>query len=306
MFSDNTASSIRFPSSANLLIDSQDRNNLTTTKSTDFIISKNENTMAGYFTRFAICEVVINYSIPNISAFYDTNTLSITLGTQTEEIELLDGNYDVDSLMDSIKNRLNSGSDQIPPNPAQNLFPNIEFNWDGLPGKYNFIAEDVTNPALPNPQTFIINDTPLARMLRLTRNINTIDHYVINPYLMPPQLRYIDFVCNNITYQQGLKDAATCRVVRDVLYRWNFGWSEVYTIDAAGYSINQGYLPFVQRRYLSFPKQVFWNTTQPLGQLQFQLYNSDGKIIDVNLDTTQNIEEKVSLEWSMGVLVSEQ
>jgi len=306
MFSESIATPIRFPSTANLLIDSLDRSNLITTTSTNFSINKAENILAGYFTRFGVVEMVLNYSIPNISLFYGTNTLSLTVGETTQVITVPDGNYDVSALMDEIKNILNVGSDEEPPNPGGNLFPNIEFSWFGLPGNYSFGAEDFTNPADPVPQDFIINDTPLARMLRLTRGVALPLHAVQNPYLIPPQLRYLDFVCTNITYQQGLKDGNTSRYTRDVLYRWNFGWDNVYALDDAGYPINQGYLPFVQRRYLNFPKQVKWDTAQPIGQLNFQVYNSNGEIVEVNIDTTQNLESKGSLEWSMGLLVSEQ
>jgi hypothetical protein len=306
MFSESMASPIRFPSTANLLINSLDRSNLISTTSTDFSINKNENILAGFFTRFGVVELVLDYSIPNIALFYGTNTLSITVGTTTQVITVPDGNYDVSAVMDAIKNELNTGSNETPTNPSANLFPNIEFSWFGLPGNYFFGAEDLTTPASPIPQDFIINDTPLARMLRLTRNSAQPLHAVQNPNLLPPQLKYLDFVCTNITYQQGLKDGSTSNVVRDVLYRWNFGWDNVYILDDAGYPINQGYLPFVQRRYLNFPKQVKWDTAQPIGQLNFQVYNSNGEIVGVNIDTTQNLEGKGSLEWSMGLLVSEQ
>ena len=306
MFSESMASPIRFPSTANLLINSLDRSNLISTTSTDFSINKNENILAGFFTRFGVVEIVLDYSIPNIALYYGTNTLSITVGEITHIITIPDGNYDVSAVMDAIKNELNKGSNETPTNPSANLFPNIEFSWFGLPSNYNFGAEDLTNPGSPQTQDFTINDTPLARMLRFTRNSAQPLHAVQNPNLMPPQLKYLDFVCTNITYQQGLKDGSTSNVVRDVLYRWNFGWDNVYTLDDAGYPINQGYLPFVQRRYLNFPKQVKWDTAQPIGQLNFQVYNSNGEIVSVNIDTTQNLEGKGSLEWSMGLLVSEQ
>ena len=80
MFQESSAMPIRAPSTANLLIDSQDRNNLTTTQSTDFTITKQSNILAGFFTRLGVVELVLNYSKPNISPEYNTDTLSITIG----------------------------------------------------------------------------------------------------------------------------------------------------------------------------------------------------------------------------------
>jgi hypothetical protein len=140
-------------------------------------------------------------------------------------------------------------------------------------------------------------------MLNIKRGSSNVSYPIISPYLLPFELTYFDFVCSNITYQQGLKDATTSNATRDVLYRWNFGWSEVYVLDGDGYPINQGYLPFVQRRYLNYPKQVKWDTQQPLGQLNFQLFDRQGSIIQVPANASDG---KGGLEWSMTLLVSEQ
>lgn len=295
---------IRAPSTANLLIDSQDRNNLASKQSTDFTITKQANILSGYFTRLGVVELVLNYSKPNISPEYNTNTLSITVGASTQIITLVEGNYTVYTLMNSILAELNAGSDLPVPNPALNLFPNVEFVFAGDPAQLSFAA--VLQPA-GTPENFTINDTPLARMLGLAIGIagGSPIYPITRPNLIPLQLRYLDFVCTNITYQQGLKDASTSNYTRDILYRWNFAWDNVYTLDADGYPINQGYLPFVQRRYLSFPKMIKWDTQQPIGQLSIQIYDANGSIVRVETqddpDTTLG-----NLEYTLGLLVSEQ
>lgn len=304
MFQETQAMPIRNPSTANLLIDSQDRNNLASTQSTDFTITKQANILAGYFTRLGVVELVLNYSKPNISPEYNTDKLSITVGASTQIITLTEGNYTVYSLMNKILAELNAGSDLPIPNPALNLFPNVEFSFAGDPGQLNFGAE--LQPA-GTPENFTINDTPLARMLGLAIGIvGGIPLYPITrPNLIPLQLRYLDFVCAQITYQQGLKDASTSNYTRDILYRWNLGWDNVYLLDQDGYPINQGYLPFVQRRYLSFPKMVKWDTQQPIGQLSIQIYDANGVIVRV--ETQNNPDTTIgNLEYSMGLLVSEQ
>jgi hypothetical protein len=302
MFQEQSAMPIRNPSTANLLIDSQDRNNLANTQSTDFTITKQANILAGYFTRLGVVELVLNYSKPNISPEYNTDKLSITVGAQTEIITIPEGNYTVASLFTAILVLLNAGSDLPIPNPALNLFPGVIFGFTGPLGALYFFS-DVPGPGAPPP--FVINDTPLAQMIGFQINSSDIRQEIIKPYLIPLQLRYLDFVCTQITYQQGLKDASTSNYTRDILYRWNFGWDNVYTLDPDGYPINQGYLPFVQRRYLSFPKMVKWDTQQPIGQLSIQIYDASGAIVRVQ---TQNARDPTlgNLEYSMGLLVSEQ
>jgi len=301
MFQEQSAIPIRNPSTANLLIDSQDRNNVASTPSTDFTITKQANILAGYFTRLGVVELVLNYSKPNVSFEYNTNILSITCNGSTQAINFPTGNYTVNNLFQYLLEELNSGSNLTPPNPALNLFPNIEFELSGLPGSLSLFAFQAAGPS----QTFTINDTPLARMLNISINQNFAQYPILRPNLIPPQLRYLDFVSSQITYQQGLKDASTSNYTRDILYRWVFGWDNIYLLDGDGYEIKQGYMPFSQRRYLSFPKFVKWDTQQPIGQISLQVYDINGKIVQSDTITARN-DSIGNLEYNIGLLVSEQ
>ena len=302
MFQEQSAMPIRPPSTANLLIDSLDRNDVFNTQSTDFTITKQSNILSGYFTRLGMVEIVLNYSIPNISSAYKSNTLSITIGEDTQIITIPDGNYTVQSLMTEILALLNVGTDATPSDPANNVFPNVDFVFSGSNGRLVFGAIDDNTG---DPVNFMINDTILSRMLGVQIGIDTVLYDIDKPYLIPSQLRYLDFVCTNITYQQGLKDASTSNTTRDILYRFNLGYDSPPILDGDGYPINQGYLPFVQRRYLNFPKMVKWDTQQPIGQLSLQVYDANGKII--NVQTQADINPVYgNLEYSIGLLVSEQ
>jgi hypothetical protein len=302
MFQEQSAMPIRPPSTANLLIDSLDRNDVFNTQSTDFTITKQSNILSGYFTRLGMVEIVLNYSIPNISSAYKSNTLSITIGEDTQIITIPDGNYTVQSLMTEILALLNVGTDATPSDPANNVFPNVDFVFSGSNGRLVFGAIDDNTG---DPVNFMINDTILSRMLGVQIGIDTVLYDIDKPYLIPSQLRYLDFVCTNITYQQGLKDASTSNTTRDILYRFNLGYDSPPALDGDGYPINQGYLPFVQRRYLNFPKMVKWDTQQPIGQLSLQVYDANGKII--NVQTQADINPVYgNLEYSIGLLVSEQ
>ena len=115
-------------------------------------------------------------------------------------------------------------------------------------------------------------------------------------------IKYLDFICPQLTYAQDLKDATTGDgvITRDVLYRWNLSWDDNGNItDANNYTIYQGYNTFISRRYLSFPKQIRWDTNLPIGNLQFQVYTDTGVLVQ------DFIRTEGAFEWSINILVSE-
>jgi hypothetical protein len=94
--------------------------------------------------------------------------------------------------------------------------------------------------------------------------------YPKSPYIMP--FRYIDIICDQLTYCQDVKDSATKRPAGDVLNRWHFGWSAPSTNDKYGFPILQGYQCFTERRNIGFPKQIKWDPLQTVANLTFQSY----------------------------------
>ena len=118
------------------------------------------------------------------------------------------------------------------------------------------------------------------------------------PKLLP--YTYIDFVSNSLTYNQALKDATTNAVSNNVLYRWYFANDNVpQVLDAYGYPIYQGYQRFIARRALPYPKQIRWVSNQPIGQIQFQVYSSQGTVLS-SAEVAGG-----EFEWAMTLLVSE-
>jgi hypothetical protein len=286
--SDNAASSIRFPSTANLFISSADRNNDNYPSASDFVIQKNENILAGYFTRFGMVEINISWFLPNISALLENNTITVTLtGQPAFSVVFPDGFYSVASVANLLVINLN------------NQFGPGTFSLVGTDGLYS----------LTSATTFLIDDTSLARDMSFTTSVTNPTPVLSNnfyfPYLIPSEYSQLDFVCTNLTYQQGLKDADTASISRDVIYRWTMGWDDEPRLDSLGYPILQGYTSFNTRRYLSFPKQIRWGRDQPLGQLSFQVYGADGKILRFPGDTVY-AGQSAFWDWGMAMLVSEQ
>jgi hypothetical protein len=114
------------------------------------------------------------------------------------------------------------------------------------------------------------------------------------------QFKYLDFVSNQLTYNQELKDSSTSLQQRDVLFRWYLTQQPSPYPDKYGFPIYPTYAPFYERRPIAFPKQIKWSNNQPIGQIQFEVYAQDNAVINnyVLLDSE-------GYDWGMTMLVSE-
>lgn len=271
MQEDKKGVTVRFPSTANLLIDSTDR---TTGNSTDFSIALRQNILSGFFTRFAVVEVIMDWCVDNVSAATDNNIFSFNDDKSDFSVTVPDGHYTVATLLAELVALLNAAGSVV---------------------TFSIGGDTVANATLKGNSNFIVHLTNLSRELNIASEVSGLEFPISCPNISP--YTYVDIVSQQLTYCQDLKDATSNQVNRDVLYRWYFAWDGVAPIDTLGYPINQGYLPFVQRRYLSFPKQIKWDNIQPIGQMAFQVYDSQGNLLDVG---------KGDMEWKMSILVSEQ
>lgn len=85
---------------------------------------------------------------------------------------------------------------------------------------------------------------------------------------------FVDLVCDQLTANQGLKDSDSGDIQRTMLCRL---W---LTPDAfTGNVANLGSAPILVHRTFPFPKQIKWNANQPIGNLKFQVYDSQGYIL---------------------------
>lgn len=272
------ATPIREPSTANLLIDSIDRTE--GVGSADFTITKKQNILNGFFTRLAVVEVVLDWCIPNINPAFFNDVLTYLVGDTSYSITIPEGHYTIARLLNTIKTELN----------VQSIAEGLGITWS-VTGN---VSDDgyATLSASGDEVSFPVS--PLQTQLNLASEIFANDFPVDCPAVLP--ITYLDFTCDQLTYNQELKDEATNLTTRNTLYRWVFAWDGPSPTDSLGYPIFQGYLPFRTRRYLAFPKQIRWETNMPIGQLNFQVYDSQGELVP-----TQTGE----MEWNMLLQVSE-
>lgn len=275
-------------STANFCVDSLDRVNFGTAPSSDFIINKKQSLFNGFFTRFAMNEIVLDWCIPNVSQYTGNNTLTVvTAGPVTTLVTIATGHYTVADALDSLVVALNTA---LGPNTFR-LEDKFGAAWvTGTSYGPVYLATTAGG-------NFTILPSPLQEQLNLKANTPGNAFPVTCSKLLP--YYYIDFVCSQLTYNQDLKDNSTAPQNRDILYRWVFANDNVpQALDRYGYPIFQGYQPFVIRRYLSYPKQIAWNNIQPLGQVAFQVYTSDGDL----LNPAGLLGE---MEYQMNMLVTE-
>ena len=257
------ATTIRQPSTANLMIDSFDRE---TPNPWNFQITKNQALQNGFFSRIATTEVVLEWGNPNISAELQNTLISIDIsGTGantfvgTVPITLGTGFYTVAQALERWCSQLNDLSGTT----GTGFRPLVYF---GLPG----VASTGGVWRITAPGTLLALQLGLPYF---TTDTFAPAHFLGTPDLRP--YRYLDFTSSQLTYNQDLKDNSTALIERDVLCRWYFAWDTPPELDTLGVPILMGYVPFKARRLYNPPKQIKWDPTQPLGNLSFEVFYSD-------------------------------
>jgi hypothetical protein len=117
---------------------------------------------------------------------------------------------------------------------------------------------------------------------------------------------FVDIVCNQLTQNQSLKDADSGDISRTMLCRV-FLTPDGFTGNVA----NLGSNPILVHRAFPFPKQIRWNANQPIGNLSFQVYDSQGYILTTlegltgTMENPPNFYDSDMGDWTMTLLVSE-
>jgi len=305
----------RPPATANFFVDSVDR--VLGGGAGDFTINKSESLFNGFFNRITVNEIVLDWGVPNIAPYWKNNTISITnlaAGGSTQTITLPQGFYTVVDLLGELVTQATAAfvGDPIP----------ITFSATMTNGTVLLIAD----------QNFQINWNfgikELARLLFVPPQLNVpitgaTGVAPSSPFLLGT--RYVDIVSQQLTYNQELKDNTTAQIRRDVLYRWYFAQDNVpleydefplsipaiapapavTVLAKTNLPVLQGYTSFVQRRTPPFPKQIRWSPEQPIGQVSFQMYDDQGRLMDMRNFSPGGGEEGANLNFQMSLLLSE-
>ena len=317
---EDRGTTVRPSSTANFYVDSLDK--VPADSSGDFLINKNQALFNGFFHRLAVSEVVMDWGLPNIAEWWGNNFLTVCLNTgsptaTTYTITIDQGFYSVLEVLNAIVTKLNTLIGGAPTfsvgtSSAQvGLLATSEFciyqpltntdavipagtkpNYDPAYylGRGLFSSDQMYTGALPAPIVAPQFDTTQV---------------IVSPLILGT--RYVDIVSPQLTYNQDLKDSTTSTQVRDVVYRWYFAWDTQSQVESlAGpptvfpFYVIQGYKGFNQRRALPYPKQIRWESSQPIGQVSFKSYDDRGRLID-----TSKFTPRGNYQFQMSMLLSE-
>jgi len=257
----------RPPATAQLMVDSADRPSPTTSSPFDFQITRTQSILNGFFTRVSATEVVLEWSGINVGGEL---ILDVSGASSRQNVEInVVGNYTMAGLLDTLVETYNSFTQGSTPNTTRPVGTtlNVGYNIGG-------VSLDLSGGK------FQVVSSPLAIQMGIQIGLGLSPYQPINeiPDLRP--YRYIDFVCNQLTYPQQLKDASTQPITRDILCRWYFAEDSPENLDKYGFPILQGYTPFVRRRIFNPPKYIKWDNNLPVGNLSFQVYDPTGNIVE--------------------------
>lgn len=277
------ATPIRYPSIANLMVDSEDRNRTTYLYASDFQITKNNSLLNGFFTRVGATEVVFEWATGNVGG--ENGAFEYIVGGATYIFNLA-GFFTGEELINAIVANANTFTLITGLTWAANATEGggAIISVTGAPGIVFSLTAGVILQLTATTDQFA-GTLPGGGVLNFDINSETVDLR---------GTRYIDIVCNQLTNNQSVKDASTAQNSRDVLVRWYFAYDNQSPVDAYGIPILMGYTPFVLRRLYNPPKQIQWQTNIPVGNLSLQLYDDKGKIATVSEETNYLMTLQIS------------
>ena len=280
---------IRQPATANLMVDSKDRD-ASSPSPWDFTITRKNQLINGFFTRVGTTEVVLEWCDGNIYEGNSASTVDISgsaVRNNEEVIQLtLGGFYTVADALEELTKVIND-----------------------LSGTTGVSVAVVTGQGIPYLNVtgghLLFNSGSGGLVEAL--GISPLDVDATSFFIECPDLRhyrYLDFVSSELTSVQNVKDSSTAPFVRDVLCRWYMVEDQQELEDELGFPILMGYKSFRRRRLYNPPKQIKWEQNYPVGNLSFQVYASDGLLpVSVALGTINAVPSKS--QWLMTLQLSE-
>lgn len=279
---------IRYPSVANLMVDSADRNASVYKYANNFNIQRPYSLLNGIFSRIATTEVVMEWNTPNITGVPEFGLFTYApfyyswqaIAPEKVKLEVPQGFYNVASLLDAIVAQLNTQT------PTSLITYTITTSTEGLALVASGAGTGFTT-LRDDPVNVAGGCIPfIARLFNGPLGVgDSTDSgfFAVSSAVDLRKYRYVDITSNALTYAQKVKDASTAPLVRDVLCRWYFDYDEQNMLDNYGYPILMGYSQFAIRRIYNPPKQIMWDTNLPVpGVIDFAMYAPDGKFADTN------------------------
>jgi hypothetical protein len=296
---------IRQPSTANLMIDSTDA---TGGNASSFAITRNASIMNGFFTRLGVTEVVLDWNIPNIATALGNVTFTISAPVALS-VTIPAGLYTIAQCLEAIAFNLTTAIQALGA-PYANSYFAITQSTLVTPG-ITLVDSSLTRLVFwtggSGSQVLTAFTTVQTTLLSQLGGIAGVANATIGqPFANTANLqstRYLDFISPDLTYCQSLKDNSTqvTGAGRNVLCRWYMAYDNPAPLDKYGFPIQMGYAPFSVRRIFSPPKQIKWEPNLPVGNINLQVYNSDGTL----QFSGNGAQGSAGFQWLMTIQFSE-
>jgi len=280
----------------------------------NFQITKNESMMNGFFTRLALTEICFPWAVGNINTKTSSVLFNYSIGGVAQPqvtLSLPYGFYKPSEIATALQAAIraidvpnlgafvvNYGASNIPRFVFLRGNPAITFSFSPLP------SNSVVYP-FPNTSKQLFDLLGLDTF----RAGTLIGGAITGGFTLCQAFRYIDIVCNQLTYNQALKDTMSQTVARDTLCRLYVGdgpFTGTSTLSPLDPDFcPPGCAPFVIYRQFTNPKFIRWLPNQPVqGNLQFQVFDDAGDQFG-DLGPSVANPRLFEANWSMTLLVSE-
>lgn len=316
----------RSPAYAILAIDSEDRfkNYVEQRNSSvgsyndspyNFQITKNESMMNGFFTRLALTEICFPWAVGNVNQKTNRMLFNYSIGGVAQPQALLKlsyGFYRPSEIAAELQRQIRAvatdlsgfqvgyGASDIPNFAFLRGNPAVQFSFSPMPSNTS---------AYPFPNTTKQLYDLLGLDVSRAGTETVLKTNVISGFTFCQAFRYIDITCNQLTYNQALKDTMSQSVARDTLCRLYVGdgpYTGTSTLSPRDPDFcPPGCAPFVIYRQFTNPKFIRWLPNQPVqGNLQFVVYDDAGdQFGDLGPEVVN--PRLIEANWSMTLLVSE-
>lgn len=239
-------------------------------------ISSRQNFLSGYFTRIALTEVVLRWTLPTLTFnnkriiinYQPGGVGPITPYTISSLATLAYGTWYTPTtlaaaLQTAVRTATGNAAFTITANATTGIFTAATNNADEFQFRPYVSNTEPNRIGLYEMMNWVVDDPTTTNTTQISG--------------VPSMLRtqFVDIVCSQLTANQSVKDADTGPISRDVLCR-------VYLNDGLSQDPELlGSQPFTLHRQYSFPKQIKWLPNSPVGgYLKFDLYDDQGYIIE--------------------------
>lgn len=310
MLSQHDATTIRYPSIANLMVDSADRNLSGSPNANSFTITRPYSMLNGSFTRVATTEIVMEWNTPNITGEPAPGLFTFAKflfdpagGLPVQTLSIDEGFYTAADLINTIVAKLNTLT-----STTGRTYTIAQLGSGSVKLVCAGTTTFCTLATAPSSLSAGCIDF-IARLFNGPLGLGHSDgsgNFFTSPSVDLRKYRYVDIVSPTLTYAQKVKDASTANIVRDVLCRWYFDYDEQNLLDQYGYPILMGYTQFAIRRIFNPPKQIKWDNNLPVsGNMVFEVYDPVGKLANMNNVTYNDGNVSTGSNFLLTLQVSE-